>query len=284
MTEDQKKLANSALATLRLAMRKFLRIDGGQRAAAFAYSAFFALFPLMLLLVTLTSFIFDRANAGAVVVSYAEKYIPISGDIQVHVFNTILRIAGARGRTSLTAFVMLIWAATQFFTTIIHATNRAWGLEGHSWWRRPLKSFTLLGIMVGGVLSGMAMGVLGKMARGIFHANVFFPWAYSVWAYFVPWLALFLGLALFYMLAPRRRSTFREIWPAALFATLLLYVAQTIFVFYLKHSHSLNAFYGGFGGVIALMLWIYVSGAIFIFCACLCAAMHEAKTAVIGTA
>jgi Ca2+-transporting ATPase len=192
--------------------------------------------------------------------------------MQERVFGTILHIAGARGRAGLTAFVMLVWAAAQFFTTIVHATNRAWDTEGHSWWKRPLKSLLLLGIMVCSVLFGIAMSVLGKMARSVFHANVFFPWAYSLWAYFVPWLALFLGLTLFYMLAPRRRTLFAEVWQPALFGTMLLYIAQSAFIFYLRHFSSINAVYGGFGGVIALMLWIYVSGAIFIFGACLCAA------------
>lgn len=277
MTEKHKNLTRKALATLKLAFHKFIRIDGGQRAAAFAYSAFFALFPLMLLLVTLASFIFDRATAGAVVVTYAEKYVPISAGMQDRVFGTILHVASARGKAGITAFVMLIWAATQFFTTIVHATNRAWGTEGHSWWKRPFKSLTLLGIMAGAVLSGIAMGLLGKMARSIFHANVFFPMAYSLWAYFLPWVVLFIGLTLFYMLAPRRRTLFREVWPSALFATALLHAAQSLFVLYLKHSSDINAVYGGFGGIIALMLWIYVSGVIFIFCACLCSAQAAVR-------
>jgi Ca2+-transporting ATPase len=43
-------------------------------------------------------------------------------------------------------------------------------------------------------------------------------------------------------------------------------------VLYLNHFSALTAMYGAFGGIIALMLWIYVSGMIFIFGACLCVA------------
>jgi uncharacterized BrkB/YihY/UPF0761 family membrane protein len=39
---------------------------------------------------------------------------------------------------------------------------------------------------------------------------------------------------------------------------------------------GLNAIYGAFGGIMALLLWIYLSGCIFIFGACLCAAQAEA--------
>jgi len=38
---------------------------------------------------------------------------------------------------------------------------------------------------------------------------------------------------------------------------------------------TLNAVYGVFGGIMALLLWIYISGGIFIFGACLCAAQSE---------
>jgi len=263
-------------ATLTLAAQNFLNIDGGQRAAAFAYSAFFALFPLILLLVSLASVFFDKATAGTAVIGYIEKYLPLSGEVQQHLFDTVLRVARTRGQAGILAFAMLTWAAMQFFTTLVHATNRAWGTGGHNWWRSPLKNLTLLAMMIVAVLVGVAVPVLGKMARSIFHTAVFFPWAYSLWVLFVPWLVLFFGLSLFYKLAPRRRTTFPEVWLPALIATLLLHAAQNLFVLYLKHFSALTAVYGAFGGVIALMLWIYVSGMIFIFGACLCAAQAAA--------
>jgi uncharacterized BrkB/YihY/UPF0761 family membrane protein len=46
-------------------------------------------------------------------------------------------------------------------------------------------------------------------------------------------------------------------------------------VIYLKNFASLNVVFGVIGGIMALLLWIYVSGYIFIFGACLCAAQDE---------
>ena len=42
---------------------------------------------------------------------------------------------------------------------------------------------------------------------------------------------------------------------------------------------TLNAVYGAFGGMMALLLWIYLSGCVFIFGACLCAGQAEALAA-----
>ena len=49
-----------------------------------------------------------------------------------------------------------------------------------------------------------------------------------------------------------------------------------LFVIYLGHFATLNAVYGAFGGIMALLLWIYLSGCVFIFGACLCAGQAEA--------
>jgi len=43
------------------------------------------------------------------------------------------------------------------------------------------------------------------------------------------------------------------------------------------HDRDDNAIYGTFGGIMALLLWIYISGCIFIFGACLCAAQAEGR-------
>jgi len=85
----------------------------------------------------------------------------------------------------------------------------------------------------------------------------------------------FFSLSLFYRLAPRQQTHFSQVWAGALCATALLYAAQSLFVIYLKDFATLNAVYGAFGGIMALLLWIYLCGCIFIFGACLCAAQAE---------
>jgi YihY family inner membrane protein len=71
------------------------------------------------------------------------------------------------------------------------------------------------------------------------------------------------------MLAPSRPTRFAEVWAAALFDTICLRAAETLFVIYLKDFTSLNAVYSACGRIIALLLWIYVSGCVFILDACL---------------
>ncbi|MDP2169306.1 MAG: YihY/virulence factor BrkB family protein [Rhodocyclaceae bacterium] len=276
--------ARQAWAIFRLAARKFLRIDGTAWAGAFAFNAFFSLFPLIVLLVTITSAFIDRDRAASEVIAYIEIYVPISGDMQAYIFDTIAGVIKVRGQAGVIAFLILVWVTLQCFTTLISATNHAWGTAGYSWWRLPLKSLVLLGITAGVALFSIGAPMLMQMAREwLFPMDDFRSWVYALGSFFIPLLVLFFSLSLFYRLAPRRPMRFSEVWVATLCTTALLLAAESLFVIYLKNFSTLNAVYGAFGGIMALLLWIHLSGSIFIFGACLCAAQAEARSAPADT-
>ena len=267
-------------ALLRRAVTVFLRIDGTEWAGAFAYNAFFALLPTMVMLVTIASFFIDREQAAGRVITYIESYVPISGEMQSYIFNTIGDAISARGRAGALALLILAWAALQCITTLISAIDRAWGGEAHSWWRLPMKSLMLLGIMAGAVLLGMAAPVLVTFVKDhYFPVRDFRSWVYALGSFVIPLLVEFLSLGLLYKLAPRRPMRYADVWAAALGATVLLQAAAGLFVIYLKNFATLNVMYGAFGGIMALLLWIYLSGCIVIFGACLCAARTEGPPA-----
>jgi Ca2+-transporting ATPase len=92
-------------------------------------------------------------------------------------------------------------------------------------------------------------------------------------------ILVFLSLSLFYRVAPRRQTRFAEVWVAALGATLSLKGSESLFPLYLREFASLNAVYGAFGGIVALLLWIYLCGWVVIFGACVCAAQAAGPSA-----
>ena len=264
-----------AWATARLAAARFFKVDGLEWAAAFSFNAFFSLFPLMILLVTITSAFVDAREAGELALGYLGGYVPIGGALRKHVFEVIQGVIEGRAQASAFAFVMLVWTALQCFTTIIAVTNAAWGHQPHKWWTLPLKSLTLLSLLA--VVTLLAMGIppLGKLIQSALPASDFGSWSYEVAVALLPPVMSFLTLTFFYGHAPQKKVPWRKVWLPALCATGLLFVAQALFVVYVGRFASLNALYGAFGGVMALMLWIWISGCIFIFGACLCAARDE---------
>jgi len=261
---------------LSLAAKKFANIDGSQLAGAFAFNAFFSLFPLMILLVTVVSTFVDRDIAGKEVIFSMEGYVPISGEMQLYVSSAIAGVINARDKASTVASLALAWTALQCFATLIVATNRAWGSAVYNWWRLPLKSLALLGSTASAVLLGMAVPVLMRITKSwLFPLYDYRSWVYNLVSFFIPSVVVFFGLLLFYRFAPSRPTRFIEVWAAALFATVSLRAVENLFILYLKDFATLNAVYGTFGGIMALLLWIYVSGSVFIFGACLCAGQAE---------
>jgi len=262
---------------LQTAVNKFVQMDGSQSAAAFAHFAFFSLFPLIMLFVTITSVFINRERAGVAVIAYVKAYVPIGGDMQNYIFDTIIGVVNARGQASAVALLMLVWSAMKFFTTLISATNQAWGMDTINWWRLPFKSLILLGIMVCAVLISLAIPMLETLLKNSYlPVNSLSVWFHAWVSLIIPALIVFVGLNLFYKLAPNRLTRFSEVWLAAFSVTLLLQAAQSLFLVYLENFAAFNVVYGAFGGIMALLLWIYLSGFIVIFGACLCAAQAEA--------
>ena len=192
------------------ALRKFIRMDGVQQAGAFAHYAFFSLFPLIVLFVTIASLFVDRETASREVISYIETYVPIGRAMQGHIIDTISGVVKARGRAGILAFVMLFWVSIQFFNTLICATNKAWGITVYSWWRLPLKSLVFLGILLAALLMGMAVPVVVRTAE-----NLLFPdssphrsWLFALGGHLVPMAVMFSSLTFFYKIAPRRPTKF----------------------------------------------------------------------------
>jgi Ca2+-transporting ATPase len=266
------RASRRAWAILSHAGRTFSRIDGAQWAGAFAFNAFFSLIPLVVLLVTVASYFVDRDRAGNEVIAYLEGHLPMSGEIKAQIVDTFGGVVSAREGVGAIAFLMLMWAAVQCFITLILATNRAWNLEGYNWWRLPLKSLIVLGTTAGAIFAGLAVPALVRITKvWLLPTHDFGSWVYGLGGFLIPSFVVFFGLSLFYRLAPRRRTRFAEVWVAALCATILLRLGESLFVIYLTHFARLNAVYGAFGGIMASLLGIYVSGCIFIFGACLCA-------------
>lgn len=261
-----------------LAFKRFGQIDGEQRAAAFAYYVFFSVFPLLLLFVTIGSLFLDRERVMREVIDFTNTYLPLGRERQNVVLRTVQGVLESRGEVGIVAFCVLLWSALKFLKVMIRAVNRAWSAEVYNWWRLPLKSLTLLGIVASAFVLGIAAPAVAGLLRGLLK-NIFgaLTWTVDVMLLLIPVLVLFYGLSMVYRLAPSRPTRFSEVWLPALAATILFRGVETMFVLYVRHFADFNALYGTLGGIIAFLTWIYVSGIVFVLGACFCAARHEAK-------
>ena len=121
----------------------FSDINGTVWAASFSYYAFFALVPLAIMLVTLTTdfaarFIGEQA-AQTRAFDYIVANIPLSGQARILVSETLHGVLDARGKIGLVALVGLLWSSLGFFQSLVSSVNQAFRQQPINWWKLPLE-------------------------------------------------------------------------------------------------------------------------------------------------
>lgn len=267
------------------ALTKYVDTDGEQRAASFAYYAFFALFPMILLLISIGSIFVDKVQVSAAVIAFFERYIPTLADEpkQSVIIQTINGVVTSWKSAGVIAIAAILWSALGLFHALVRGVNRAWGTLEYPWWRLPFKNMFMVGIVGSALLIGVVAPVLLEALekytwqQPIHYGVEMLVVLFWIARRLIPSAVLFYGFTMFYKFAPRRHTLFSEVWLASLLVTVALQFLQSGFVFYARHSPSFNRVYGTLGGVVALLMWIYLSGSVIILGGCLCAAAAELR-------
>jgi len=263
---------------LKLAWERWVEEDGSQRAAAFAYYLLLSLLPLVIILVTLGSFFVQREVATHRIVQFVNHYTPLTPEQEGAARAAIRGLLQARGKINLAAFALLVWSALQSLRALIRTTNRIWRSPTYNWWRLPLKSLGLLGITTSAALIGILLPGLARLFRERLATHFEFArWVFDLLFGLVPWLVLFCGFIMIYRLAPSRVTRFSEVRLGALAVTVLIWLGEVLFLFYAANFGRFNAFSGTLGGIVAFLLWIYLSGCACVFGICFCAAQAEVR-------
>jgi Ca2+-transporting ATPase len=272
---------NRVARILWLTVLKYSAIDGEQRAASFAYYAFFALFPLLLLLVSVGSFFFKPAQVTEALLNAVSTYVLVDQDKHDLVSQTIRGVIRSRGGVGSFAVLGLVWSSLRFFQSLVRGVNRAWGTHEYTWWRLPLQNMIMVGLLASALLVGvLAPAVLQQIEGHLWKWRIavgtnIIVLGFNLVRLILPSAVLFYGFSMFYKLAPQRRTLFKEVWLGALVVTGLLQLLQMLFVLYAKNVAHFNAVYGAFGSVIAVLMWVYLSGSVIILGGCFCAAQAE---------
>ena len=263
---------------------KYVDTDGEQHAASFAYYALFSLLPLLVLLITLgTRFLGDREQATKEIFDLVSNFIVVDLGTSDQVRATVRSFMHSRLGSGLISFVILTWCSMRFSHSLVRAVNKAWGTHEYSWWRLPLKNLVMVSVVASALLIGLLVPAIlnGFEKYYSMHRDLFsFDYGLGGWVVktarsLLPPLLLVYSLALFYKLAPQRKTTFREVWIEALLVTAALGGLQKLFVFYASRVSDFNVLYGTFGSVVALLLWIYLTGTVIIIGGCASAARSE---------
>ena len=272
---------------LKATVQEFQRDDALGLAAQLAYYLILALFPFILVLVSLMG-TFGSQELASEVLGYFRQVMPQQAYEVIETFTGNI-ISGDAEAPELFTFGILftIWAASGAFAALINALNRAYDVqETRPFWKvRVIAILMTLGLSVL-ILVGVLLLVLGpqigEVIANLFGLGDLFELVWDVARWPAALFFMVLTVALLYYFAPDVEQPFRWITPGGLIGVLLWVLASVAFNFYVSNFGSYNKTYGSIGAVIVLLLYLYISSLAILFGATLNATLVRMKEEISG--
>ncbi len=225
-------------------------------AGSLTFFGVLAMFPFLLFLVALASVIIQPAQAQALIDQLSQVAPPAVTQILGERLKTLAQDQSV-GLLSIGALGAL-WSASSGVVAVMRALNTAYDVEeGRGF-------FKTRGIALGFVLFGGALGVAAAAAMVATPAlaNAVGGQVGTV----INWLrlpvagliALFVWALAYYVL-PDVKQKFQFITPGSVIGVVIWLVASWGFSFYVQNFGNYDATYGTLGGVIILLIWMWLS-------------------------
>ncbi len=256
------------LTIARATWREFGRDDVGNMAAALTYYAFFSLFPLLILAVTIFSFIVGEDQARQLIYDNITRVIPGSSELLSNAIEAALSNRSNAGIFALIGLLTLFWSASGAFDALDKAINRAWDTEKYpTFFVSKLIGFGMMAVLAAVVVASLVITSILAAGRAVAAQLIgHVPGENILWQLinFGSTLAIiFVVFVLMYRLLPRMDVTYRDVWLGALLAAIAWGLVKEGFAYYLGSNFAnYDAVYGTLGAVVALLTWIYLSSLI----------------------
>lgn len=157
-----------------------------------------------------------------------------------------------------------IWAASGSFSSLIEALNIAYDVrKERPWWRDKLQALLLT--FVCGSLSIVSLLCMIAGPHFIHFVSYLIPIPHMFSLLWPPvritliFTTFLVNITALYKLAPNRRISLRAVLPGAVFAVTIWFLGSAGLGFYIVHFANYNVTYGSLGGIIVLMLWLYLT-------------------------
>jgi membrane protein len=265
------------------AAETYVRIAGGQRAAAIAYNVLFSLIPFLALLISAFELFLSESTQSRLV-AWLVGTFPLPEDVDESVAAAIESLT-ASSAAGVVAVIALIWSASGMMGSIRLTFRAVWApTVDRPYLRAKGLDILLVGAAAALIIAAFGVSVVTQLvtnastrvvrelvggdADGVARLGALAQVAASTG------LALLAFLLLFRVVPPVPQR-FRDVFPGALVAAVGLGVASGFFTLYLTRATSFDA-YGSLGVALVLLLFVYVSASVMVFGACIAAAWPAA--------
>ncbi|MEU9667696.1 YihY/virulence factor BrkB family protein [Streptomyces bobili] len=254
----------SWMAVLKGTVKEFKDDELTDRAAALTYYGVLALFPALLVLVSLLGV--AGKSATDEILENIQKLAPgAARDILSDAVTQLQGRGGIGSVMALVGIVLAVWSASGYVAAFIRSANAVYDVpEGRPVWKvLPVRVGVTVLLLVLAVISALIVVFTGDLARRAGTALGIGDTALTVWS-IAKWPVLVvlvtIMIALLYWATPNVKGRgFRWITPGSVLALLIWLIASAGFAFYVANFASYNKTYGTLAGVIVFLVWLWIS-------------------------
>jgi membrane protein len=257
------------------------------RAAALTYYSVLAIFPGILVLVSLLG-LFGQSATQPLVTNLTNA---VPGTARTILRDAIVRLQhghSAAGVLAIVGIILALWSTSSYVAAFMRAANAIYDVpEGRPAWKTlPLRLGVTLLLMVLLIASAAIVVMTGSLARhvgqvlGIGSAAVT-TWDIAKWPVLV--ILVCLMVAVLYWASPNAKQGLRWIIPGAVIAIGVWLAASGLFAVYVANFGHYNKVYGSIAGMIIFLIWLWLTNTAILLGAEFNAELERGRAIAAGT-
>jgi membrane protein len=260
------------LATLKRTATEFQEDNLSDWAAALTYYGLLALFPALIAMVSLIGLVGDPRSTTSSLTEIVTEIGPasaaetFSGPIE-----SIASNRSAAGFAFVLGLLVALWSASGYVGAFMRASNIIYETpEGRAFWKlRPLQLAITLVMIVMMALLALGLVLTGPIVEAVAGPIGLSGTAVDVWniAKWPVMAAIFIVMVdvLYYVSPNVKLRGFKWVTPGSVVAIVVWALASALFAFYVANFGSYDKTYGTLGGLIALLVWFWISNLAILF-------------------
>lgn len=259
-------------------MKRFTKSDTPGLGAQLAYFFLLSLFPLLIFAMALVPFL--PITQDQLLDVFAE-FAP--GETMALIESTVSEVATGQSSGILSVGLLgTLWSASNGMNALMRSFNHAYEVqETRSFIVARSMAIVWTVAMIGVVVIALLLPIFGQqIGQVVFSAFGLSDEFLTIWNVLrfgvTPFVLLMVFIGL-YAFVPNVKIRFISVIPGAIFAAIGWSLTSFLFAFYVSSFGNYASTYGSVGGIIVLMIWLYLSGIIMMIGAQINATMAARK-------
>jgi membrane protein len=270
---------------IRRSLGRFTHVAGSRQAAAIAYYVLLSLFPLILFLASVAGLVLRDEGLRADFVEALADALPVTESGADEIEAALKGVSANAGAIGIISLITLLWTASGMMGAIRGSLD---SIDPETPARPFARGKIVDLIMLGGaavLLSASAgLTVATRVAREEVQDSVGFSGLlYELARVAVP-IAVGAGLLILLLrFAPSGAPRTKDIWPAALVGSILLWALSVGFAAFIEEFGRYNLVYGSLAAVVVFLFFVYLAANIVLLSAAFAAEWRGVRTEEPGT-